>query len=78
MRAPNHTWPEPRPLAGEATQPRGVEEDDDDEAGQDTISVKNRLSDLARAALSKIVPSQYYASMSALVIVLLLFYYSVM
>ena len=42
------------------------------------ISVKNRLSDLARAALSKIVPSQYYASMSALVIVLLLFYYSVM
>ena len=35
MRAPNHTWPEPRPLAGEATQPGGDEEDDDDEAGQD-------------------------------------------
>ena len=48
MRAPNHTWPEPRPLAGEATQPGDVEDEDDDEAGQDTNICKNRLSDLAK------------------------------
>ena len=36
MRVPNHTWPEPRPLAGDVPQPRDVEDDEEDEAGQDT------------------------------------------
>ena len=33
-RAPNYTWPDPRPLAGDTTQTG--EDDDDDEAGQQT------------------------------------------
>ena len=43
MRAPNHTWPEPRPLAGDDGQPG---DRDDDEAGQHPNICKNRISDL--------------------------------
>jgi hypothetical protein len=43
MRAPNHDWPEPRALDGEATQPGYVEEEEDDEAGQDTTICKKQI-----------------------------------
>ena len=36
MRAPNHTWPAPKPLAGDRTGNGDVNDDEDDEAGQDT------------------------------------------
>ena len=43
VRAPNHTWPEPRPLAGDVSQPG---DKDDDEAGQHPNICKIELSDL--------------------------------